>query len=176
MKTKLLFVAFFAALLVSCKDEKKEAAPPVEPKEPQFSVTFEMTVQTDDDFALLYTEDGSTQFGENVIWMPVKASPGPQMISYTMPEGRYPTQLRLDLGLKEPKDVTFHSVSFDYAGKSKKITGEDLKYYFRADTSKCVYDPATGTITPVEKDGKKINGSLYPMEDTLGPELMNLAK
>lgn len=175
MKTKLLFVAFFALLFTGCKDEKKEQEAPA-PKEPQFSVTFEMTVLTDDDFALLYTEDGSTQFGENVIWAQVKGNPAPQMITYTVPEGRYPTQLRLDLGLKEPKDVIFHAVSFDYAGKSKKITGEDLKFYFRADTSKCVYDPVTGAITPVEKDGKKLNGSLYPMEATLGPELMNLAK
>ncbi|RZJ33259.1 MAG: hypothetical protein EOO51_14485 [Flavobacterium sp.] len=181
MKTK--FIAFFALCaitLAGCKNEKSvDDLDVVKPEvvDDTFKVDLKVIVAKDDDFALFYTEDGTTDFKNEPLWTKVKGNPQEQDIVYTLPKDVFPTQLRLDLGLKEDQsDVTLKSVTLEYKDKKRVIAGPELAVFFRPDLTKCSFDAATGIVKAVVKDGKRQGPSLYPQEVVLQPEIEKLAK
>jgi len=181
---KIRFAIAFALLLnvlTSCKDEK-----PADPNQNSatqeevvdvFKVTVEATVKSDDVFSLFYTEDGSINFEGNPIWIGVEGSEAVQQLTYNFPPDVYPTQLRLDFGNKPgQQDIILKSISFEYKGNKRVIAGQEMGNFFRPDESKCTFDPVTGVLHGLEKDGKKQFPSLYPHETFLQPELEKLVK
>ena len=64
----------------------------------------------------------------------------------------------------------------EYKGKKKEIYGSELGLLFRPDESKCTFDPTTGVIKAIVKDGLKQIPSMYPQETNLGPVLKKLAE
>src|SRR5690606_35657337 len=126
---------------------------------------------------LLYTEDGTINFGESVVWSPVPGKPEMQNVEFYLPKDVYPTQLRFDLGLKQAANDTLYlkSVHFDYNGKKFDIVGPQLGQYFRADENHCTFDPNTGAVVPIVKDGTVKHPSIYPQEVELGKALEKLA-
>ena len=70
---------------------------------------------------------------------------------------------------KSPKEI-------EYKGKTRQIAGSELITFFRADENKCSFDPASGVIKAVVKDGVRQFPSLYPQEANLKPEIEKLAK
>ncbi len=174
MKTKLLSLILFTALFTSCKDQKETTPEANKPAEPIFKVTVNAIVKKDDNFAFFYTEDGSTNFKIEPTWLDLKGSDAPQDIVWNLPADVYPTELRLDFGIKpDQEDVVLKSVTLEYNNKKKVFTGAEIGNVFRADESKCTFDPATGIIHGKMVDGKKIP-SLYPNEKALGEELTKL--
>lgn len=184
MKFKnLFFLLFSIAMLVSCKDEttkSKEASAAAKVEEVSansFKVTVNLVAKKNDSFCLLYTEDGSLNFNDKAIWKEVKGSESEQTVEFVLPGEAFPTQLRLDLGINaDQEDVVIKSVKMEYAKNVRELKGAEIGVFFRADASKCTFDPVTGVVKSLVKDGKKQNASLYPNESILAAELPKLAK
>jgi len=178
MKLKKLFIVLIlVVIVVSCKDEAKSTENEVQAQETNavtnaFTVTLNFVAKNNDDFCLLYTEDGSLDFKEG-IWKEVKGSDSDQTIEFSLPENTFPTQLRMDLG-KNQDEILLKTVKFEYNGKSREIKGFETGVFFRADASKCSYDATMGIIKPIIKDGKKEAISLYPNEKVMAAELPKL--
>lgn len=178
MKFKNLFLLLFLTLTaISCKDQAKKdenvqqqaaAGTPAN----TFKVTLTLVAKSNDDFCLLHTEDGSLDFKEG-IWKEVKGSDGDQTVEFSLPENAFPTQLRMDLG-KNQDEILLKSVKFEYNGKNREIKGFETGVFFRADASKCSYNPTMGIIKALVKDGKKEPISLYPNEAVMAAELPKL--
>lgn len=180
MKTKFSAIILLLSTLFlgSCKDEKSIDSLEVVTPEPveAFIVTLDVTIKKDDDLSLYYTTDGSIDFSKIApIWQGVKGSNDSQKVVFTLPEDVKPTLLRLDFGMnKEQEDVVLKSVKMEYIGKSKTIASPEFVSYFRADDNKCSFDPVTGVIKALVKDGVRQFPSLYPHESTLGPEIQKI--
>jgi hypothetical protein len=181
MKNKflLLLISCFFTILFSCKNETPiDDLEVVSPKVAtvnlsNFKVTLNVVVKKDDDFALFYTTDGSTDFKIAPIWHAVKGSSDAQEIKYELPQNILPTQLRMDFGLKQnQEDILLKSVLLEYKDKKREITGAELAVFFRPDVSKCSFDGSM--IKAIVKGGVKESPSLYPQESLLGPELKKL--
>ena len=100
-----------------------------------------------------------------------------QHISFSLKKDAVPTQLRLDFGMKkDQEDIVLKSIVLEYNGKKREIIGAEIGTYFRADENKCTFDPATGIIKALVKDGVRQNPSLYPQEKVLNQEINKLAK
>jgi len=180
MKTRIILaILLVAVIFTGCKNDKSvDSLEVVTPEvvDNSFKVSLNVIVKKDDDFALFYTEDGTTNFTDAPIWQGVKGNEGTQEVKYTLPDGVFPTELRLDFGLKkDQEDITLKSVTLEYKGKKKVIVGADLITFFRADDNKCTFDPNTGVIKAIVKDGQKQSPSLYPQEANLKPEIEKLA-
>lgn len=178
MKFKNLFIVLLLTVtVISCKDEAKNQDNSAQPQEAApvanaFKVTLDVVAKKNDDFCLLYTEDGSLNFKDG-IWKEVKGSDKDQTIEFYLPENAFPTQLRMDLG-KNQDEILLKTVKFEYNGKTREIKGFEIGVFFRADASKCSYDATMGVITPLVKEGKKEAISLYPNEAVMKAELPKL--
>lgn len=179
MKLKLVsFFAFFCFL--SCKNEKDIDSLRVVRKninQDLFIVKLTVEVEKDDTFSLYYTTDGSTNFKDNPIWIDVKGNNSLQTVSYMLPKGVLPTQLRLDFGMNQDQDdIILHHLEMEYKGQSRKIEAVALHTYFRADESKCNFEMSSNKIIAKVIDGKRQFPSLYPHEAILQPEIEKLIK
>ena len=184
MKFKNLFFLFFSiATLIGCKDgttKNTEAATPAEVEAVSansFKVTVNLVTKKNDSFCLLYTEDGSLNFNDKAVWKEVKGGESEQTVEFVLPGEAFPTQLRLDLGINaDQEDVVIKSIKLSYGKNVRELKGVEMGIFFRADASKCTFDPVTGIVKALENNGKKQNGSLYPNEAVLAVELPKLAK
>jgi hypothetical protein len=179
MKTKWIMLLLSSVLLCSCKNDKTENNSEGENKvtvDNIFKVTVTVIAKKNDDFCLLYTEDGSINFTQGSVWQNVKGNENEQQVVFNLPKEAYPTQLRIDFGMnKEQEDITLKAIVCEYNGNKKEIRGNDLGLLFRPDDSKCTFDSSTGLIKAIVKDGQKQSPSFYPQEAILGPELIKLA-
>lgn len=177
---KIIYLLISSIILVSCKikDENSESETTQSQEKYGFKVTLDVISKTTDDFCLLYTEDGTINFGENVIWIPVPGKQEVQKVDFYFPEDVFPTQIRFDLGQKQTGKDTIYlkSIHFDYNGKKRDIVGQEIGQFFRADENQCMFDPLTGAVIPVVKDGNVKHPSIYPNQDFLGPELVKLGQ
>ena len=183
MKTRIILsILLVAVFFTGCKDDKSvDSLEVVKPEvaDNTFKVTLKVIVKKDDDFSLFFTEDGSINFFDvKPIWQGVKGSDSEQDVTFTLPEGTYPTQFRFDLGLKkDQEDIVIKGVKMTYKGKSFEAFGTKFFQYFRADENLCTADVATGTIKAILKEGSNVKtASIYPQQDILGPELVKLGK
>ncbi|HNP31934.1 MAG TPA: hypothetical protein PKN96_01430 [Flavobacterium sp.] len=171
---KIICFLIVSVTLTSCKIKDEEAkGETAQTQNKGFKVTVNVISKTTDDFCLLYTEDGTINFGKTVVWSSVPGNPEEQKVNFNLPEDVYPTELRFDLGLKQTATDTIYlkSLNFEYNGKKLDIVGAQLGQYFRADENHCKFDPTTGAIIPVVKDGKVMQASIYPQEIELGNAL-----
>jgi hypothetical protein len=179
MKFKNLIIALFLTVtLISCKEAKNQEneAQAQEPATPVFKMTVSLIAKKTDDFCLLYTQDGSIAFKDG-IWKEVKGLDNEQMVEFSLPTDVFPTQLRLDLGRnKDQEDIVISAIKFEYAGHVRVVKGFEMGLFFRADNTKCSFDPMTGIVKALVKDGKKESPSLYPNETVQAAELPKLAK
>ncbi|MDN3678432.1 hypothetical protein QWY90_14045 [Flavobacterium paronense] len=177
---KIVYLFISSVILIGCKikDENVESETAQPQEKYGFKVTLNAISKTTDDFCLLYTEDGTINFGESVVWMPVPGKQEEQQVDFYFPKDVYPTQIRLDLGLKQTEKDTIYlkSIHFDYNGKKLDIVGQQLGLFFRADENHCKFDPTTGAVVPVVKNGKAEHPSIYPQETILGPALLKLGQ
>ena len=180
MKAKSILLLFSAILILSCKNDKtensKENATNVNTAN-SFKVTLNVTVKKEDDFSLFHTEDGTTNFQGNPIWVKVKGSDMPQDVVFELPDDVIPTQLRLDFGMAKDQDaIKIHSFKMSYYGKTFEIPGEKFYIYFDPDLSKTIFDKTTGTVNAVVKDGVRMFPSFYPNTAPLGEEIQKIVK
>ena len=107
MKFKILFLVLFSAFAtISCKNEtsdKNQQSQEVQAVPDAFRVTLDVVAKKNDDFCLLYTEDGSINFKDGV-WQAVKGSESSQKVVFTLPQDVKPTQLRIDFGMNKEQE------------------------------------------------------------------------
>lgn len=181
MKNKIfLFITSTILFLTSCKEDDKNTGVSID-DEPEnvtlFKVTLNAIVKKDDNFCLLYTEDGTINFGEKGVWKGIKGSVAEQSIVFELPKNALPTQTRIDLGNNlEQEDVKIISVKFEYGSKIREVKGKELAVFYRADPSCSTFDIETGIVKSIEKDGKRQTPLLYPLESIQGAEISNLYK
>lgn len=178
MKIKFKFLVLFLTITtISCKNEtdnQKQESKDTQQVSDSFIVTLDVVAKKNDDFCLLYSEDGSINFKEGV-WQAIKGSDNSQKVVFTLPSNVKPTQFRIDFGMnKEQEEVIFNSFTMEYIGKSRTIGCPELVAFFRADDSKCTFDHVTGIIKPVIKDGVRQNPSLYPHESNMMPAIQKI--
>jgi hypothetical protein len=170
---------FAAISVLSCKNDKVKSNQDAKNNQTSsvFRVTAKVVIKGDDTFSLFYTEDGSTDFKIDPIWVAVKGSETEQNVVFSLPEDIIPTELRLDFGFKKnPQDITLRSLTLEYGKKKRVIAGVELGHFFRADESKCSFNSQTGVIAAVVKDGVRQYPSLYPQEANLKQEIEKLIK
>lgn len=161
----IIIISFFG-----CKDKASETT--TETETIALKITVDLVAKESDNFCLLYTEDGSINFGNKGIWKRVVGNEQPQNVEFLFKEDAFPNQLRLDLGMNSVQEqVTINSITFEYAGKKRVVKGTELGAFFCADTSKCTFDMNTGIATSKVVDGKRTNISLYPIQNVQAAEL-----
>lgn len=180
MKYNHLLVLFFCCFcIVGCKDtttDKSEGTTVEQKAEEPFTATLKFVAKKSDDFCMLYTEDGTINFGEKGVWKAIEGSENEQEVTFVLPADEYPTQLRFDLGMKkDQEDIIVKGIKLLYRGKTFEAYGSKFWSFFRADENQCTADVNTGLVKAVVKDGERKNASLYP-QSTLRQEIENLAK
>jgi len=152
---KILFLLFIALAVTGCKKEQNK---PEEVKKTEV-VTFTLNaiVKADDDFQIFYKEDNgpeSTFSEESSVWVGVKGSETAQDIVFAMPEGVFPTQLRLDLGQKPQTEIVVNNFTAKYMSKSFETKGPLFFEFFTPDENFVKFDKAALKVLPIIKDGK----------------------
>ncbi|MDD2984925.1 hypothetical protein [Flavobacterium sp.] len=177
---KIFFLSLTVITAISCKNDTKSNDTISSDSEQNiisakvFKVTLNAISKKDDDFCFLYTEDSSIDFKEGV-WKEVKGSLDEQSIEFLFPAKVQPTQLRLDLGQNlDQEDIVIKSIKFEYNGNEREIKGFEMGVFFRADDSKCTFDPITGVVKATSKEGVRQTPSLYPHESVQAAELPKL--
>lgn len=182
MKTRIILsILLVTVFFTGCKNDKSvDSLDVVKPEvvDNSFKIVLKAIIKKDDDVALYYTEDGTTNFYDvKPIWQGVKGSENEQEITYTLPADVYPTQIRFDLGLKkDQEDITVKGVRMTYLGKTFEAYGPKFWLFFRDDKNQCTVDINTGIVKAVVKDGERKMPSICPQQDVLGPELVKLAR
>lgn len=179
---KLFASALVAFTLFSCKDKEANVEPAAEaPKEvsKEFTVTLDVKVKKDDSFHVYYSEDGTDNFvEENSVWAEFKATPDTnQQIAFKLPDGVFPTQLRIDFGANnQQEDIQLNGLTMGYAGKSFDIPVGQFLTYFTPNPENAKYDQVTGVITPLKKGQTPYFGPSFYPKPTIQQKIAELAK
>ena len=162
MKTKIIIAGLFLSFLtISCKNEEKKADTTTEAvkevvQENTFDVSVDMIIKKDDDL-ILYYKDGSNEWfdDDHVVWMGVKGKNEVQTVTFKLPEGIVPIDLRLDVGRNEDKGqepISIKKYKITYLDKSFEVNENQLLEYLKP--NQCIkYDAATKLFT-LQKDDK----------------------
>ncbi len=181
MKTRIILaILLVAVFFTGCKGEKSiddlEVVTPVAVDE-TFKVIINATVKKDDTFSLYYTEDGTTDFKLEPLWLAFKGNDAPQDIIFNLPKDVLPSQIRLDFGItKDQEPMVINSFRMTYLKKEFQIPGNQFFVYFDPDLTKTVFEKNTATVTAVVKDGVRQSPSFYPNTKPLADEINKLIK
>ncbi|MDR6968749.1 hypothetical protein J2X31_002775 [Flavobacterium arsenatis] len=173
MKNNFLILLLVSiATLVSCNgknEESKENKENTEPVNEFFSVEIDAFASKTDDFAMYFSEDGTSNFEDiNAKWYGINGGKTSQVVLYNLSEETLPTHVRLDFGLKNQDSVVVKSVKFDYYGNKFQFKGSDFFNYFIKDEQFVTKtDPAKGTLTILAKDGVYKTPYYYPTQLTV---------
>lgn len=157
MKTKFGIASLVLLLLfiTSCKQDQKNdtVEPPVESKIETFKVVANVIIPKEDDLIIYYKDLSNEWFDEDhAVWQHVKGSDQEQEITFALPEGVLPNNLRFDFSKNpEQQPVRVLKITISYLGKSFEVTEDKIGDYF--DYNEFVkYDPVTKLYTPFEND------------------------
>lgn len=176
MKKQFLFI--IVLILHGCSENAGVRQYQTKEATPTFEVSLEAVVSQDDDFALYYTTNGTIDFTQKPpIWVKVKGQGKAQQIGFKLPEGVFPTQLRLDLGRNPAQDaIDVVAVRMQYQHKRVDLPEAYVFSYFRADVNSTHANSSTGKISGRVENGKRRTPSLYPKEGPLSEQLEYLAE
>lgn len=175
MKTKLIILSLLLTLsLVSCKNEskKEEVKEAEEKKSLTFDITLDIIVPADIDL-IIYYKDGTNEWfeEEKAVWSGAKAKAEVQTVTFNMPEGVLPSDLRLDIGRNEfkgLKDVAIKKITLSYLNNKFEIPEDQLGMYFKPNQY-IIFDQTT-KLYSFKKDDK---GNYDPFFETK-PEIYPL--
>ncbi|KGO85822.1 hypothetical protein Q765_14450 [Flavobacterium rivuli WB 3.3-2 = DSM 21788] len=169
MKTRIFILAAILSLgVISCKKDADtkttETSAETAEVKPDFKVEVDAATDKNDDFAVYYTEDGSTNFtADKALWAGIKAG-SEQKLMFQFPDGIVPKALRLDFGLKTKENqgnVLLKKVKITCYNKDFEIKGSDFFTYFvKNDSIDTQIDAAAGTIT-FKQNLKSNSAALY---------------
>lgn len=154
MRSKIsILLLLILGITVSCKNDKQAegaaAEGATEAVNPNFNVELTMFASKTEDLGMYFTEDGTVDFNnENVCWSAVDGQKQDAKVKFEITEGRVPTHIRLDLGLKKQEDsLVIKNVKINYHDKSLDIKGSEFFNYFNRDELfKTRVDSVNGTF------------------------------
>lgn len=157
MKAKIIFFSFFLSLIfLSCKNETKtgEANTPEEVKANTFDVTIDMIIKKNDELILFYKDASINYFDDkNTVYAGVKGSDAAQKVTFSIPEGVMPNDIRFDISSKKDQEpIKINSITMSFEGKKSIISQADFLKFFKPNEY-IQYDAASATASFSEKDG-----------------------
>jgi hypothetical protein len=180
MKTKLIILSLFLSLgFVSCKNksQKEEVKEPQKEKSLTFDVTLEIVTPADVDL-ILYYKDGTNEWfeEEKAVWNGAKTKAEVQTVTFNMPEGVLPNDLRLDIGRNEfkgLKDVEIKRITFSYLNNKFEIQEDQIGMYFKPNQY-ITFDPAT-KLYSFKKDDKGNYDPFFETKPEVYPRIAKVA-
>lgn len=153
----ILLGAFAFFVLVSCKkDANKEAVnSETEVKANTFDVVFDLIIKQDDELILFYKDASIAYFDDkNTVYVGVKGSNQSQRITFSIPEGVYPNDIRFDISSnKTQAPIVINGLDLIFEGRIFHIDKKDFDKYFKPNEY-MKYDPTTATATMSMIDDK----------------------
>ncbi|WP_433765050.1 hypothetical protein [Flavobacterium ginsenosidimutans] len=152
-KKNILINLLAIVCFISCKN--KDVQEPVEEvKANTFDVIVDLNIQKDDELILFYKDASIAYFDEkNTVYNGVKGKAEAQTITFSIPEGILPNDIRFDISSKkEQQPIKINSIALSYNGKIFKVEQQDLLKYFTPNEF-INFDAATGTASFTEKEG-----------------------
>ncbi|MFE3872328.1 hypothetical protein ACFX5F_13955 [Flavobacterium sp. ZS1P70] len=158
MKIKLTTAIFFFAIaFVSCKNEDKKAtAVPVEEvKANTFDVIVDLVIKKDDELILFYKDSSINYFDEkNTVYYGLKGKQEPQTITFSIPEGVLPNDIRFDISSKKDQSpIKINSIRLSFEGRTFRVDQKDLLKYFTPNEF-ITFDESSATATLISKGEK----------------------
>jgi hypothetical protein len=169
MKNKFLVLLIVTiTTLVSCGEKKETKTDDSKPVNEFFSVEVEALASKSDDFAMYFSEDGTSNFKDiNAVWHGIKGGTE-EVVPFILTEEKIPTHIRLDFGLKNQDSVVVKNIKLDYFGNSLEIKGSDFFNYFIKDEQFITKtDGNKGTLTILSKEGVYKTPYYYPTQLTI---------
>lgn len=176
MKSKIsILLLLILGITVSCKNDKQAegaaAEGATEAVNPNFNVELTLFASKTEDLGMYFTEDGTVNFNnDDVAWAGVDGQKQDAKVKFEIPEGRLPTHIRLDIGLKKQEDsIVLKDVKISYKEKNVAFKGSEFFNYFNRDEQfKTKVDSVNGTLV-VYKNGPEFKTPFfYPNDALLG--------
>lgn len=135
MTAKFITAFFLLSLLfISCKndDKKEEASPSEVVKTNTFDVIVDLVIKQDDELILFYKGSSINYFDEkNTVYYGIKGKQEPQSITFSIPEGVLPNDIRFDISSKKGQEpVKINAITLSFEGRIFKVDQKDLLKYF----------------------------------------------
>lgn len=171
MKIKFFSVLIaLSSVLVSCKNDAKTADGEEKKIEKNyFSVEVEAATTKSDNFAMYYSEDGTSVFKDiNAVWHGIEGGK-PQAIEFKLKEELIPTHIRLDFGMEKSQDsVVIKNIKVNYYDNVFEFKGSDFfKYFIENNQFVTKVDPAAGTMTIFKNGAEYKTPYYYPTQITI---------
>jgi len=170
MKTKLFFLNLLMLVsLISCKN-KEEEQPVEEVKANTFDVIVDLDIKKDDELILFYKDASISYFDDkNTVYYGIKGKPESQKITFSVPEGILPNDIRFDVSSKKNQEpIKINSVTLSFEGRTFNIGQKDLLKYFTPNEF-INFDETSGTATFI-KNGENYD-PFFLTKPTIYPEL-----
>ena len=168
MKKNILAILIIISI-ISCKKDGDNNAPEKNIKE-NFIVEVNASCAKSDDFAMYYSEDGTSNFKDiNAVWKGIKGGSKTQKIDFELDPEKLPTHFRLDFGLKKDQDsVVINNITASYYGNKFEFKGNDFfKYFIKNDEFITKTDDVKGTLTILSNNGLYKTPYYYPTQLTI---------
>lgn len=152
-KKNILINLLAIVCFISCK--YKDVQEPVEEvKANTFDVIVDLNIQKDDELILFYKDASIAYFdAKNTVYNGVKGKVEAQTITFSIPEGILPNDIRFDISSKkEQQPIKINSIALSYNGKIFKVKQQDLLKYFTPNEF-INFEATTGTASFIEKEG-----------------------
>jgi len=160
---KKYILAIIALMFIACKDDKK--TPEADTPKETFNVSFDLILKKDDKLHLYFTQDNTLNFSEeNSVWVDLKGSEKMQTITFKLPEGVVPTNLRVDFGIgvnEEQSDLELKTFSMEYYGKKVVAEGDKIFEFFYINESNTARIEGTTIIKKLDKK-QAVGPMIYP--------------
>lgn len=181
MKTKLIITSFFImASLVSCKNEesRKHSYAVGELPEKTFNVEVDLIIKKEDDL-ILYYKDGTNEWfvEEKAVWNTVTGKDDVQAVTFNLPEGVLPNDLRLDIGRNEFKDqkgIEIKKIIVSYLENKFEISQDQIATFFKPNQY-ISYDEAS-KLYSFKKDDKGNYDPFFETTPELYPQLAKISQ
>jgi hypothetical protein len=176
MKTKITLLLACLALF-SCKKEADPAAVAEAPKPKTFDIKVDLIIPSDDEL-IFYYKDGTNEWfvEEKAVWAGVKGSANVQTVTFNLPEGVLPNDLRFDIGrneFKNLKSLEIKKITLSYLDKNFDILQDQVNTFFSAN-SYISYDEASKQYT-FKQDEKGNYDPYFDTKPAFYPELAKIA-
>lgn len=157
MKKQFIFIHLvLLTVFISCKN-KEEVAPVEEVKANTFDVIVDLKIEKKDELILFYKDPSIAYFDDkNTVYNGLKGNPESQIVTFSIPEGVLPNDIRLDISSnKDQSPIVLNSITLSFEGRVFKIEQKDILKYFTPNEY-IKYDEKTGTINFV-KNGENFD-------------------
>jgi hypothetical protein len=179
MKFKVLTISLLALIAtVSCKKDNDKAGieEPAVVEVNHFKAILDVVVKQDDSLQLFYMDAAIPSFSEeNSVWVYVKGSEYPQAVTFNIPEGIIPSNLRFDISKNEAQEpIVLNNFKMEYKAKVYESKDSTMVNYFLPN-DQVEYNPTTKTLSFIKVPQTGFDPFLYST-DLLNKQVQKLLK